>query len=758
MFPFNFKSLNSRLVIVNSLILGITIFVILLFVSNRVRKRAFLEQKVSILENASKAEGRIFSFYESAKKDILFLSSTEQVKKFLKLYSEGISSDVETKNVQKLFISFMKNYSKYQEIRLIEVSKKGKELVRVNNYDGVKVVSKEMLQEKAHRDYFKAALGVPNDGIYMGNVTLRRESYFKTPQRSTPQIRILRPIVHKNKRILFLVLNLNFNYLVESLNNLFGKTSNIIIYNKEGHYIYNSTASTNDAFTFEFDKAPPLKSDFPAIYENKNVLDVKNGEQIYVNHYYLSKNDKYSIPSFGLIIGLKKEKVMLFAKSVIKDTFLAFFIGIFVIIILSRNYSKRTLAPLVKLASKINEADFSLDIDGPSNSVSDEIYKITSKISQYIYKIKENENFLKNIFDKSKDGFCLIDSNGIIKMTNASLEKIFGYEENELLGKNVEMLMPNEHAIKHQEYINKFFLTGSQNALQGGRELVAKKSDDSGIFIYLTVGEVKREDGEKSDFLGIVRDLTKFKEVQATLENEKSITEAESRFATLGKMISGVAHEINSPLQNVILTSEYIEELIKHDKKEEIKKEFLDLKLEIRRISDIISSMKSLTRGKSQTKHVKENLNQMLESVEKLIKHKIKFNSIDFASNFSCTENIFIVCNRSEIHQIILNLISNSIDALNDSNTKNPQITLSSSVNKDCVKVCVSDNGPGIEEALKDKIFEPLYTSKDVGKGSGLGLSISSRLARNNNMSLELVCEDKNMKTIFCLIAKREKV
>lgn len=741
------KTLNSKITVANSIVFFISIIFISIAISIMTYKDGIQTQIEIVTHQAKNARLQINALYQQAIIDIRTLATTGQIQHFQDQHLKKALTKEDKDKVISLFINFIKNNPHYQEVRLLESAGPGMELVRVNNYKGIQVITKKDLQPKASRDYFQKSLHMSENEIYISEINLRRESYFDGPQIDTPQIRFVLPLFTNKIHSLFLILNLDFKYLTNKLDQMFNNINELIIYNSDGHYIHDTRSFKNTTFTFEFEKNPQLYIDFPELKQDLSQDIIRQGSNIYYN-FQLSFPNTPKSNSIGLIISLKKDLAMRHSTYIIKAAIIILCIGLVIIILTSKFLSKKILSPLNKLSEQIHNPSLVNEIKKLSEERHDEVHQIAGKLSDYLYKIKQNESFLNSIFEKSQDGFCLIDSYGKILMTNSSLEQMFGYTKNELLDTPIENLMYSLHANQHQAYIDNYLKGGSQLALRKGRELVAKKKDGSRLPIFLTVAEIKVNSNTRSNFFGIVRDLTQLKDIEDHLEAEKKISLIESRFATLGKMLSGIAHEINSPLQNIMLTNELISEYTTQKNYEGIKRETHALSSEIQRISNIIESMKSLTRGKNQDNIKYEELNKMMDEVKDIIQYKLKLASINFVIDTGMTRNISINCNKTEIQQIILNLLNNAIDSLAKSSTIEPTIELITRKEEHFVYIYIKDNGPGIRHKDAQRIFEPLYTTKDVGKGTGLGLSISKRLAKNNSATLEYI---PSKKTIFRL-------
>lgn len=200
---------------------------------------------------------------------------------------------------------------------------------------------------------------------------------------------------------------------------------------------------------------------------------------------------------------------------------------------------------------------------------------------------------------------------------------------------------------------------------------------------------------------------------------------ASEKFASLGKLSAGVAHEIGNPLSAI---AGYVDVLNKTtDLSQDDKKRFLNnIKNEVSRIDRIIKTLLDYARAKEpQIKQV--NLNDIIFDAVNILETQGIFNNIDFKMHLD--ENLTTIdADAHQVSQVIINLLLNAVDAVE----QNGKIVVSSLIDSEGkVEVSVKDSGIGIPKENLDKIFDPFFTTKEPGKGTGLGLSVSARIVQN---------------------------
>lgn len=241
------------------------------------------------------------------------------------------------------------------------------------------------------------------------------------------------------------------------------------------------------------------------------------------------------------------------------------------------------------------------------------------------------------------------------------------------------------------------------------------------------------------------------------LQNAQVQLVQQEKLATLGQLIAGVAHEINNPMaciaNNVEPATEYVRDLAalielyqQHYSEpdpaidelieerdigfvlEDLPKLLDSMKLSAERIKNISTSLRNFSRIDASDK-VPVNLHEGLDSTLVILGHRIKASGsrpeIVIAKQYGDIPQV--ECFPSALNQVFMNILANAMDALEE--TAHPQITITTKQVEDgWVTVEIEDNGPGLTEVIKQRLFEPLFTTKPIGKGTGLGLSISRQI------------------------------
>lgn len=243
---------------------------------------------------------------------------------------------------------------------------------------------------------------------------------------------------------------------------------------------------------------------------------------------------------------------------------------------------------------------------------------------------------------------------------------------------------------------------------------------------------------------GISWDKTKEVEMENLLNQERVRASHHARLASLGEMASGVAHEINNPL-TIINCSIALLDKVKTDE-DKFKAKLQEMLKASGRIVKIVNGLKKFSRTSEETVFKKEKINDMIKEALVLTEHKAKRQNVEISMELNTDSSI--LCDSVEIEQVLVNLINNAIDAAEKNAEKWIRIRAFNLLDK--IVINVIDSGTGIPEEIQDKLFQPFFTTKEVGLGTGLGLSISRGIAEKHGAILHLNKDHQN--TCFELI------
>jgi PAS domain S-box-containing protein len=332
--------------------------------------------------------------------------------------------------------------------------------------------------------------------------------------------------------------------------------------------------------------------------------------------------------------------------------------------------------------------------------------------------LRATKEFLENIMESSVDGIVTTDLKGKLTYLNRAMEEMIKFRRDEVLG----------------AHISRFYVGGIQKARNimsllrevkraENYELEVKTKEGETRTILSSLFLVLDEDGQLIGTAGIFKDITEHKRLEAELKKAQVRLVEASKMRALGELVAGVAHELNNPLM-ASQTVLYV--ILKNIHKDCPDRERLELIRKCNnRIQKIVEHLGEFSR---QTKSEFEELdiNTPIENALMITGQQLLSHNISLVQKLS--EGLpKVLGDSNQLEQVFLNIISNARDAI-DEVTGPKELTISSELAQDAgfpsVAVSVRDTGVGISRENLDKVFEPFFSNKPVGRGTGLGLSI----------------------------------
>jgi len=349
---------------------------------------------------------------------------------------------------------------------------------------------------------------------------------------------------------------------------------------------------------------------------------------------------------------------------------------------------------------------------------------LEAKISQEIAQREENETFYGKIFETANLGICLTDLQGRFVAVNPAYCKIYGYNEDELIGQPFTMVVrPSEReamiALHHD------FLHGQKEEM--GSEWEVLRKDGRPINIYASAGILKNIVGGPYK-ITTVSDTTEIVTARRVQQEQEALLIQQSKLAAMGEMLGHIAHQWRQPLNVINCTT-------------------LDIKLKQEmQLLDDTSLNASLLNIESLTDQMSETINDFMnfykpdkqkrefllyESIvnaSKIIEAQLKSYKITLLIHID--ERLMIYGSAGEFQQVILNLLTNAKDAFMGKECEQRKIIISAKEEEHRHIVRVEDNAGGISESILPRIFEPYFTTKLHSGGTGIGLYMSSMIIK----------------------------
>ena len=324
---------------------------------------------------------------------------------------------------------------------------------------------------------------------------------------------------------------------------------------------------------------------------------------------------------------------------------------------------------------------------------------------------------LAAIVESSDDAIISKDLHGIITSWNTAATRLFGYTAEEIVGKSVLLLIPPELQSEEPEILRK--VTAGERI--DHYETLRRRKNGEMLNISLTISPIRNLSGRVVGISKIARDITERKQTEAALFESE-------RLAAIGRMAASIAHEVNNPLE-AILNISYL--LSQNPSLDQEARDYTQLLLsEVVRVSEITKQTLSFYRETSNT--VEIDMASLLENIFKLHGPMLQQKSIRLVTNLRPAR---LYGRQGELRQVFTNLIINAVDALPFGGEIN--VGVSRPPNQNAVCVTIADNGTGIAENVRHKIFHPFFTTKP-SHGTGLGLWVSLGIVRKYGGSIRM--------------------
>jgi two-component system, LuxR family, sensor kinase FixL len=326
------------------------------------------------------------------------------------------------------------------------------------------------------------------------------------------------------------------------------------------------------------------------------------------------------------------------------------------------------------------------------------------------------------LLDAAVDAIVVIDERGVIITFNRAAERMFGYAEADVLGKNVSMLMGEPHFSRHDGYIARYVATGEAHIIGKGRDVEAHRSNGEVFPVSLAVGEAVG-DGKRR-FVGIVRDLS----MQRAAEQRTRALELRlahvGRFNLMGEMAAGIAHEINQPLSAIATYAQAGKRVLQRADVDSAMLADICAKIDdqARRAGQVIDNLRRFFR-KQEIETQSLDVNRVVDDVMSLIEADARSEGIPVHVRAG-SGLPRVRADAVQLQQVLLNLTRNSVDAMRGGPGKEQGIVISTeNGERGGVRITVADHGHGVSPQLGDNIFHPFVTTKRDGLGVGLAIS-----------------------------------
>src|SRR6185437_385990 len=374
--------------------------------------------------------------------------------------------------------------------------------------------------------------------------------------------------------------------------------------------------------------------------------------------------------------------------------------------------------------------------------------------------LEESENRLHAIIETAVEGIITIDAHGLIESFNSAASRLLGYSPEEVIGKNVKMLMPEPYKSQHDSYLDNYHRTGIAKIIGIGRQVVAKKKNGEIFPIFLSISEVQLHN--RKIYTGLIRDISAEKEAEeklkqyaaevenlnryletrvdertlelenamkalnkSTAELKKSLEEEMELNDMKSKFVTVASHEFRTPLTTILSSAALISKYTQAGDEEKRLKHVNRIKSSVENLTGILDDFLSLSKmeeGIVQADNILFNLHELCGEIRDEMNGVLKTGQKIIYEYTG--EQVEVTLDKKILRNVIINLLSNAIKFSPENSIIDFKTSVSSSI-----EVTIKDQGIGIPATEQKHLFDRFFRASNAAniQGTGLGLHIVKR-------------------------------
>ena len=517
-----------------------------------------IARKTQELSDETLLQGTRFNArIEELQADALFLAGTPPIQGIIRAHQaggvdprDGSSERQWRERLATIFERMIRVKRHYLQLRYIGIAGDGLEIVRVDRMGpggSVQVTPQDQLQPKGDTGYFRHAILNKPGQVSLSRIDLNRERGVIT-EPVIPVIRASVPVYGDDGRLFgILVINQDIRTVFNTVLQVTDKGHVYYITDERGEYLYHPDAART--FRFEYGGSRRLQDDYPEFagfytapgtQEITRVIRNPAGGTSVASLRKVDYDPSNRLRKIGIMALDDYATVTQVSRAVLNQSYLIISAMVLLAVSGGMLFARRLTRPILEMAAAARRyarggGNLSLPQDDPgeagilARAFADMIGEIDSRTRRLQEEVRERqraETYATSLVNTAPDAVINIDQDGIIRTFNPAAVDLFGYRADEVVGRNVKMLMPPPYHDEHDGYLANYLRTGEKKIIGTGREVQGLRKDGSVLELELTVGESRLEEG--STFTGMIRDISVRKQAEASLRRYEAIVNSAS--------------------------------------------------------------------------------------------------------------------------------------------------------------------------------------------------------------------------------------